>query len=235
MRLAGKRSQAAHGSLFLPCAAGRGTARSAAGGARAGSSIETTARWMTPSTRGKGGENFGRGRFHRAWRGPLPRLAGEDGERFCSPLRRDRFARLRQAAAHRLAQSCAPTSWRCGSPTRTSSSRSPGCRRTRATPTWRTRPRPCRPTTATPRRRSPTDPDLVLVGPFADRASIALLKQVGAPVVEVRRAADARRRAPADPRPRRRARRAASAARRWSPTWMRDWRAIARRRRAGRG
>jgi iron complex transport system substrate-binding protein len=29
------------------------------------------------------------------------------------------------------------------------------------------------------------DPDLVLVGPFADPASIALLKQVGAPVVEV--------------------------------------------------
>jgi iron complex transport system substrate-binding protein len=29
------------------------------------------------------------------------------------------------------------------------------------------------------------DPDLVLVGPFADPASIALLKEVGAPVVEV--------------------------------------------------
>jgi len=29
------------------------------------------------------------------------------------------------------------------------------------------------------------DPDLVLVGPFADPASVALLKQVGAPVVEV--------------------------------------------------
>ena len=101
------------------------------------------------------------------------------------PRRRgDRLARPRQAAARRLAQR-APTSWRCGSPTETSSPRSPGCRRTRATPTWRPRPPRLPANHGLAEEALAYRPDLVLVGPFTDPATVALLKQVGAPVVEV--------------------------------------------------
>ena len=67
-------------------------------------------------------------------------------------------------------------------------------------------------------------PDLVLAGLFTERSTVALLGQVGAPVVEFSVPGDARRRAAPNSRSRGRRSASRSAARRWSPTSIVVWR-----------
>ncbi len=186
MSLAGKRPQAAYGSFFLPCAAGEGDrAKRGGGGSPAGSPNETCARWMTQSRRAKGGENRGRGPFHRAWRGPPPPPRGGGWRAlllaallavappaFAKPQRVVSLNLCADELALRLAD--------------------PGVVKS---VTWLSQDsrnaNMAAKAAALPANDGHVeealayDPDLVLVGPFADPASIALLKQVGAPVVEV--------------------------------------------------
>jgi len=178
MSLAGKRSQTAHGSFFLPCAAGEGDRAKRGGGGRPGGSPnETCARWMTQSTRAKGGENRGRGPFHPPCGGGwgallLAALVAIASPAFAKPQRVVSLNLCADELALRLAD--------------------PGVVKS---VTWLSQD-PLSANMAAEAAALPANdghaeealayrPDLVLVGPFADPASIALLRQVGAPVVEV--------------------------------------------------
>ena len=140
---------------------------------------------MTQSTRAKGGENRGRGSFYRASRGPSP------------PPRGGEWAALVLAALVAIASPAHAKPQRVVSLNLCADELAlrladPGVVRS---VTWLSQD-PRNANLAAQAAVLPAndghaeealayDPDLVLVGPFADPASLPLLQRVGAPVVEV--------------------------------------------------
>jgi len=186
MGLPGKRSQTTHDAFFLPCAAGEGDRAKRGGGGRpAGSSNETCARRMTQSTRVKGGENRGRGPFHRASRGPRPPPRGGGWGAFLLAalvaLASPAFAKPQRVVSLNL---CADElALRLADPGVVKSVTWLSQDRRNANLAQKAQALPANDGHA--EQALAFDPDLVFVGPFADPASVALLKRVGAPVVEV--------------------------------------------------
>ncbi|MGA2495314.1 MAG: ABC transporter substrate-binding protein, partial [Roseiarcus sp.] len=138
-----------------------------------------------PSTRVKGGENRRRGPFHRASRGPPPPPRGGGCGAFL-------LAALVAIASPALAKPQRVVSLNLCADELALRLADPGVVKS---VTWLSQD-PRNANLAAKAAALPAndghaeealvyDPDLVLVGPFADPASIALLKQVGAPVVEV--------------------------------------------------